>query len=170
MIIADRSGLIGIVLSSDNKKTEVYIQSITGEWVPAEFTDTTAIIRSPQYSQKLIFNKMLLNQNIGFMSWVENQQEYVFKVRDITDSVNKRGARVSQANAKDIITKINAILGEPYYTAENVREFFGEGKNRLVVIIELLIRHFQENQKNGRIWFLSNEQVLINGILQWTKK
>ena len=170
MVVAERSGLIGITFTPDNKTPTVYVQGSTGAWVPAEFTDASAIIRSPQYSQKLVFNKAQLNQIIGFMSWVESQNEYVFKIRDITDSVNKRGARVAQATAKDIITRINSVLGEQYYTVENVKEFFGEGKNRLVVIVELLMRHYQENQRDGKIWFLSNEQVFINGILNWTRK
>ena len=104
------------------------------------------------------------------MAWVENQNEYVFKIRDLNDSVNKKGARVSQALMKDIIVKINAILDTSFYTNENVKTFFGEGKNRLVVVIEILMRNFQEKNKNQKIWFLNNEQILINGILNYTRK
>ena len=103
------------------------------------------------------------------MSWVGSQDEYVFKIRDLNDSVNKRGARVSQALSKDLISKINGILGEPIYTIENIKTKFGEGKNRLSVILEILIREFQNNQKDNKIWFLTNEQVLMNGILKYTK-
>ena len=104
------------------------------------------------------------------MAWVENQNEYVFKIRDLNDSVNKKGARINQALMKDIIVKINTILGNSFYTNENIKEFFGEGKNRLVVIIEILLRHYQETHKNNKIWFLNNEQILVNGILNYTLK
>jgi hypothetical protein len=104
------------------------------------------------------------------MSWIEGQNEYTFKIRDLNDSVNKRGARVSQALTKDLITKINTILGEPLYSVENVKKFFGEGKNRLAVILECLIREFQQSNKDDKIWLLSNEQVLLNGILNYTRK
>lgn len=171
-IVTSEQGLIGMVLSEDNKKTQIFIQSKTNpkQWEKAEFTDSNVLIRSKSYSEKYIFNKNILNDIIGFMSWVDNQQEYVFKIRDLNDSVNKKGARVNQALIKDIIIKINSILGINYYTNENVKEFFGEGKNRLVVILEILIREFQENKRNNKIWFLNNEQILINGILNYTKK
>jgi hypothetical protein len=169
MVVSDRGGIIGITFTPDNKTPTVYIQNTQGIWTPAEFTDASAIIRSQQYSKKMVFNKSQLNKIIGFMSWVDSQNEYVFKIRDVTDSVNKRGARAAQATAKDIITRINSLLGKQYYTIENVKEFLGEGKNRLVVIVEILFRHYQENLHDGKIWFLSNEQVLINGILNWTR-
>jgi hypothetical protein len=171
MVISD-NGIIGMVLSEDNKTTQFFLQSKenTKLWQKTEFTNANVLIRSKSYSSNYIFNKDKLNSIIGFMSWVENQNEYVFKIRDLNDSVNKKGARVSQALMKDIIVKINTILGSPFYTNENVKTFFGEGKNRLVVIIEILLRDFQEKSKNQKIWFLNNEQILINGILNYTRK
>jgi hypothetical protein len=169
MVITDR-GLLGITLSDGAGSPKVYIQTSEGSWQEAEFTQVNTILRSAGYRDKYIFNKDVMNQNVGFMSWVEGQQEYVFKIRDLNDSVNKRGARVNQALSKDLITKINAILGEPMYTVENVKAFFGEGKNRLVVILECLIREFQREKKEDKIWLLSNEQVLLNGILKYSRK
>ena len=186
MIVSD-NGIVGMVLSEDNKTTLFLVQSkkdgsvgwsedrrsstkSEGFWEKAEFTNANVLIRSKSYSNKFIFNKEKLNNIIGFMAWVENQNEYVFKIRDLNDSVNKKGARVSQALMKDIIVKINAILDTSFYTNENVKTFFGEGKNRLVVVIEILMRNFQEKNKNQKIWFLNNEQILINGILNYTRK
>jgi len=171
MVVSD-NGIIGIVLSDDNKTTQFFVQSNKNAklWEKTEFTNANVLIRSKSYSSKFIFNKEKLNTIIGFMSWVENQHEYVFKIRDLNDSVNKKGARVGQALMKDIIVKINTILGSPFYTNENVKTFFGEGKNRLVVIIEILLREFQDKNKNQKIWFLNNEQILINGILNFTRK
>jgi hypothetical protein len=171
MVVTEK-GLIGMILSEDNKVTNVFIQSEKNPkiWEKAEFTDANTIIRSKSYSEKYIFNKERLNVVIGFMAWVENQNEYVFKIRDLNDSVNKKGARINQALMKDIIVKINTIIGTPFYTNENVKKFFGEGKNRLVVIIEILLRNYQETHKNNKIWFLNNEQILVNGILNYTLK
>jgi hypothetical protein len=56
------------------------------------------------------------------------------------------------------------------YTVENVKTFFGEGKNRLAVVLECLIREFQWEKKEDKIWLLSNEQVLLNGILKYSRK
>ena len=167
-IVISEMGMMGITLSDGDNTPKIFVQK-NGKWNEAEYTESNIILRCKDYSEKYIFNKSNLNQNIGFMSWVGSQDEYVFKIRDLNDSVNKRGARVSQALSKDLISKINGILGEPIYTIENIKTKFGEGKNRLSVILEILIREFQNNQKDNKIWFLTNEQVLMNGILKYTK-
>jgi hypothetical protein len=169
VLTTDR-GLVGITFSEGSGSPKIYVQTSTEIWKEAEFTETNTILRSDDYRDKNIFNKDKLNQNLGFMSWVEAQHEYVFKIRDLNDSVNKRGARVSQALSKDLITKINAILGEQMYTVENVKTFFGEGKNRLAVILECLIRDFQREKRGDKIWLLNNEQVILNGILKFSRK
>jgi hypothetical protein len=112
--------------------------------------------------------KTKLNDVVGFMAKLDD--EFVFKTRDLKDSVNKKGARVSQALNVDIISKINHILGKPFYTLENVKTYFGEGKIKLVVVSEILFRAFQNVHKNGKIWFLSNEQMMINKISDFTRK
>ena len=169
VVVTDR-GLLGITLSDGASSPKIFIQSPSEIWKEAEFTESNTILRSNDYGKKHIFTKDSLSQNLGFMSWVDGQEEYVFKIRDLNDGVNKRGARVSQALSKDLLTKINAILGEPMYTTENVKTFFGEGKNRLAVILECLIREFQREKKEDKNWFLTNEQVLLNGILKYSRK
>lgn len=167
-IVISDTGLVGITLSEANNPVKIYVQK-NGTWKEAEFTDTNILLRSTNYSEKYIFNKNKLSQIIGFMSWVESQNEYVFKIRDLNDSVNKRGARVSQALSKDLISKINYILGEPIYSTETIKKTFGEGKNRLAVILECLIREFQRSKKMDKIWFLTNEHIILNGILNYTR-
>lgn len=167
-IVISDTGLVGITLSEANNPVKIYVQK-NGIWKEAEFTDTNILLRSKNYSEKYIFNKNKLNQIIGFMSWVDSQNEYVFKIRDLNDSVNKRGARVSQALSKDLISKLNYILGEPIYSTEDIKKTFGEGKNRLAVILECLIREFQKEKKLDKIWFLTNEHVILNGILNYTR-
>ena len=169
MVVTDR-GLLGITFSDGAGSPKIYVQDAAETWKEAEFTDANVILRSDGYRDKYILNKDAMNQTIGFMSWVDGQNEYVFKIRDLNDSVNKRGARVSQALSKELITKINAILGEPMYTVENVKTFFGEGKNRLAVVLECLIRDFQREKKGKKTWLLTNEQILLNGILKYSRK
>jgi hypothetical protein len=169
-IITAESGDIGIPLSYDNKTTKIYIQKENYKWEIAEFVESTNVIRSSEYRNKNIFNKENLNDIIGFMEWAETQQEYVFKIRDLTDSVNKKGARVSQAQIKDIITKLNTVLGNSMYDINNIKEYMGEGKNRLVVLIEIIIREMQDKKQDNKTWFLTNEQMIINGVSKYTRK
>ena len=168
-IVVAENGSSGLVLSDDNITAKIYIQK-NERWELSEFVENNIILRSKEYSSKNIFNKQKLNQIIGFMSWNEKEKEYVFKTRDLSDSVNKIGARVSQALMKDIIIKINTILDEPYYTNDNVKDYVGEGKNKLVIIIEIFMREFQDENVDNKIWFLTNEQMLINKIPEYKRK
>ena len=173
-IITANNGDIGIPLSSDHKTTKIYVQDVQDEdnknkWKEAEYIASKNIITSTDYRNKNIFNKNTLNDIIGFMEWTENQQEYVFKIRDLSDSVNKKGARVNQAQIKDIITKLNAILGKKMYDMDNIKDYIGEGKHKLVVLIEIIIREMQSKKQDNKTWFLSNEQMIINEISKYTR-
>jgi hypothetical protein len=176
-IITANNGDIGIPLSSDHKTTKIYVQDVQdvqdednkNKWKEAKYSASKNIITSTNYIKKNIFNKNTLNDIIGFMEWTENQQEYVFKIRDLSDSVNKKGARVNQAQIKDIITKLNAILGKKMYDMDNIKDYIGEGKHKLVVLIEIIIREMQSKKQDNKTWFLSNEQMIINEISKYTR-
>jgi hypothetical protein len=170
-IITADNGDIGVPLSSDHKTTKIYIQDEDNKnkWKEAEFVASKNIISSTDYKKKNIFNKNTLNDLIGFMEWTDNQQEYVFKIRDLSDSVNKKGARVNQAQIKDIITKLNTVLGEQMYDMDNIKDYIGEGKHKLVVLIEIIIREMQFKKQDNKTWFLSNEQMIINEISKYTR-
>lgn len=167
------TGEIGIVMCKDNSETwKVYSQTavVSGNitWEVAEHVASERIIRSEDFKKKHLFLKTKINDVVGFMSWWEGHNEYVFKVRDLNDSVNKVGARVSQAEVKNIIKYINAILGETIYTTKNVSGFLGEGKMKLVVLIEILMREYNESRGES-IWFLDNERFMINKIKSYQK-
>jgi hypothetical protein len=111
------------------------------------------------------------------MSWLPVMEEAVFKMRDKESTVNTTGARADQAQVKDILSKINTILGSKVYTEENVKnvDSIGEGKNRLVVLAELLLRYKNDVDKtkldgSRKIWFLNEEQMNINAIQNIGKK
>ena len=171
-IVTDKkSGAIGILLCKDNTETfKVYSQvDVEGKlsWEIAEHTTSENILRSDEFKQKYTFNKASLNDLIGIVAWWEGHDEYVFKTRDFTDSV-KVGAKVSQAQIKNIITKINKILGNTVYNIVNYIEDMGEGKSKLVVLFEILLREFNETKKD-HIWFLNNEQVIVNRINNYSR-
>jgi len=90
-------------------------------------------------------------------------EESVFKMRDKESTVNTTGARADQAQVKDILSKINAILGSKVYTEENVKnvDSIGEGKNRLVVLAELLLRYKNDVDKDD---FNKNRASLVKSI------
>ena len=78
--------------------------------------------------------------------------ESIFKIRDLESTVNTIGARVDQAQVKDIIAKLNAIVrNNTIYTADNIKDiqnektYIGEGKKKMVVILEMILWYNNEN-------------------------
>lgn len=190
------NGNIGIILYSEkDEQLKFYTQNNSGIWEPAKDLDIHKFMNSPNYTSKYIINKKRLNQLFGFMSWIPIMEESVFKIRDLKSTVNRTGARVDQAQIKDIITKINTILGDDkFYTEDNIKDiknektYIGEGKNRLVVMVEMLLRYkndidekkyekgkaelsendyktkIEELNNQFKIWFVTSEQMIVNSI------
>ena len=40
----------------------------------------------------------------------------------------------------------------------------------MAVVLEILLRYFNETYKNGKVWFLTNEEMIINKIYKYEKK
>ena len=106
------------------------------------------------------------------MAWVPKKEESVFKIRDISTTVNTKGARAEQADVIDIIRNLNIILGKDVYTEENIKhpDSVGEGKLRLAVLTEIILRHNSASSAQNKIWFLSSEHMDINSIQKIGKK
>lgn len=175
--ITSKSGHHGIALSKEDKPFKFYTQLPSGDWEPASLSDTESFMLSDDYRTKFLVDKKSISQIFGFMSWVPAMEESVFKMRDKESTVNTSGARADQAQVKDILSKINTILGSKVYTEENVKnvDSIGEGKNRLVVLAELLLRYKNDVDKTKldktrKIWFLNEEQMNINAIQNIGKK
>jgi hypothetical protein len=182
MIISDISNdNFGFVLSEDNINYKIYVKS--DGFNKATLTQSEDLIKSSEYMNKfLILNKSIINNTIGFMA--PYNDEFIFKTRDLQKIVNKKGAIMLQAQAKEIIKQLNDILGNQDYILDNIKEDEGKskskvlckldnikyGKNKIVVLLEILMRFFQDENKQGKIWFLSNEKMLINKIYDFQKK
>jgi superfamily II DNA or RNA helicase len=171
-----KSGYKGFVLCKEDKPFQFYVQNESGDLEEASLSDKLDFMESSDYRDKFIINKsnkQLLKDNriVGFMSWAPKERESVFKMRDLTTTVNTKGARAGQADVGDIINTINIILGKDTYTEENVKQAdsIGEGKLRLVVFVELLLRH-KGSQSQNKLWFLNSEQMDINSIQKIGKK
>jgi len=175
--VTSKAGHNGIALSKEDKQFMFYTQLPSGNWEPASLSDTEAFMLSDDYKTKFLVTKDRISKIFGFMSWVPVMEEAVFKMRDKESTVNTTGARADQAQVKDILSKINTILGSKVYTEENVKnvDSIGEGKNRLVVLAELLLRYKNDVDKTKldgarKIWFLNEEQMNINAIQNIGKK
>lgn len=101
-----------------------------------------------------------LNTLIGFM--VNFKKSYiVFKIRDMSNPRNK-GARCDQGSKTGAIKNLNIITGEPIFTPKQAKSV---SRTEICVIIELILRLFNLDNKNDKRWFLTPaEGVLINSI------
>lgn len=101
-----------------------------------------------------------LNTLIGFM--VNFKKSYiVFKIRDMSNPRNK-GARCDQGSKTGAIKNLNTITDEPLFTPKQAKAI---SRTEICVIIELILRLFDLDNKNDKRWFLTPvEGVLINSI------
>lgn len=179
IILIDENNLGIVMLDEDD--TLKYLVERNNTWKPAEFTDVEKFLRSSEYTDKYVVRKAQLNSIFGFMSWKKEQCN--FKVRDLNDKRNNRGAILHQALTKDIIVKINSILNKQIYTLGNIKETNEKGKtiatcvldgmkydkNKMVVITEMVLRHYQNTSKNSKIWYIDSEKIAVNKILEYKK-
>ena len=56
-----------------------------------------------------------------------------FKIRDMSDKVNNKGAMVKQMLNKDILSKMNAIIGKDEYNNENISKYLGIQSQEILV-------------------------------------
>jgi hypothetical protein len=154
----------GIVLSRNHKTAkEIYEMGDDGKWREAEYVETMNYIRAPDFRAKYAVPST--GELIGFMSWNETMGKYLFKIRKQSDKVNLKGARVDQAENKNIISYINDVLGTKYEKDEPTMKSL-DGKQKLAVILEVILRTVDDERRAGKRWFISNEQMLISQTLK----
>jgi superfamily II DNA or RNA helicase len=151
--------LRGIVLGNNNK-CQIYVQS--GEdharWEEAKQTDK-------QKLSQFVIDKYLIPAAkhdgiyVGFMHKFKGL-DIVFKVKDMNVE-RSTGARFENEKKGDIIKVLNKVLGERVYTAKNTEKIF---KNGLCVVMEMLLRHYTDTDRNGKVWFFDVEKTIMNKI------
>ena len=181
--IIDINNTKGIVVLENNVLSKVYNLDENKKWKKSEYSESIEIISSEKYKNEYIINFKLLNDIIGFFALAED--ECVFKIRDITTPRNKKGARLSQQETKDIVIKLNQVFeDDKRYFVQNIKNTkLDKGKmtvtyrndnsryskNNIVVLFEIILRNFEDIKKNNKIWFLTNEKIVINKVNTYVK-
>jgi len=154
------------ILLVDNAKVELYIRSLDDsrpEWNIAELSEYKYF--KEDISKHMIIDKSLLNRIIGYIVMFKTIK-MTFKYKDITHTRNKLGARCDSAGKHDIIDMLNKLIGRETYTNANT-----EGKllhPHLCVILEMLLRDYTRGRKDGRIYYLTPEQSILNEITKYS--
>jgi hypothetical protein len=101
------------------------------------------------------------NSYIGFMQLFRDTGEITFKIKDMTQKRNNKGSRIDRLRKNEIIVFFNEVLGSQQYNNENTEKIL---KMSMCVMVEIVLRYYNEINKNGKIWFLNSERANINSI------
>jgi len=138
-----------------------------GEWTPALPTDRIAALKSLISSSFVPPAK--LSRLVGFMQVFRNE-DVVFKTVDMQNKL-KKGSRCGGEGKKDVMKKINMIEANGFqYTEENTEDT-ALGKNLIVkpgmcIIMEMLFRHYNKGARDGLVWFLDLERVVLSKLVK----
>jgi hypothetical protein len=152
--------------TGDDENRKIYIFKSSSKahgWEPADMVDQKRVI---EYINKEVdsFKRKNLNSGInsliGFIGYEKTGEHLVFKIKDINNLRNLAGARCDQFSKSTAINNLNKLLGSDYLTNDNAPGSTQE----LGILLELITRHFSTISKNGKIWYLTPEQVELFNI------
>ena len=113
-----------------------------------------------------LVDKKKLNDIVGYMVQFKDQ-DMSFYYKDIHLKRNKKGRRCDRSGGKaPIIDMLNRVTNSQMYTEENTTTFMYSGS--LCVVLELLLRKFNEEQKSGKIYYLTPEQAIQSQITDYS--
>ena len=155
--ILKNKGISGIFIQSSNS-TKLYVLN-EQEWQLAKKTDMSDLSK---VIEKEVKNKIKnLNDLIGFVILFKDKQ-MVFKQKSLKDK-GQLGARCDQAGKKETIKFLNLVLGSIRATENCSSIIFNEkttkniGSIELCCYLELILRCYDINNLNNKIWFLGSE-------------
>ena len=120
---------------------------------PEDYNDLSSLIA------KNIIEIKKLNDIVGFIGYFKDNF-MIFKVKQLTKKRNK-GARCDQAGKSDTLKLLNLIVGYNKYTTDNTK---GINQKQLCVLQEFILRVYNYNKKDDKIWFLDPFQSAIINI------
>lgn len=147
----------------ENSKLNIYLLDNNFDFKEMTPLDKREII--PKLKKKRI-NIENINNNIGFMMFINSINSNVFKFKDIREKRNK-GARCDQAGKINTLKILNKIVNEEKYTKTNTRN------NKAIQLCseeEFLLRGFNHIKKNNLYWFFTYENAIINEIEKIQRK
>ena len=148
-------GITGIIMyNKDDRK--LLILNPDDNWVDAEREDQKDLTNA--IKERYSINPNQYNQYIGFIGYEATNKYLVFKVKD---NLAKRtlGARCDQATKAKNLVMLNKIVGEDdKYTKDNIKPLTDSS---VCCLQELLMRHYNSREKNGKIWFLDHTSAKL---------
>ena len=144
------------IILANGETNMLYVQNSENLdiWKEAEYTDQESF-KGSRKSKFIIPNERINKTEIGFMSPFKGK-EIVFKIKDMTQKRNNKGAKCEDASKPVIAEKVGIVLEERgIYSGTEIE------KPDLCVILEIIMRWLNEKnmrEPNGVSIFFGPEQ------------
>jgi len=99
-----------------------------------------------------------------FVSKKSNVKEMVFKIKDMTEKRNNFGARIDDAGKDKVIKLLNKIATPAVLYDDSNTTFVSQ--LGLCIYIEILMRAFSDERRNGKYYYLQPEQTVMSEIIK----
>jgi hypothetical protein len=148
-------GLVGIILFDENKRNLMILDNSSKKWKEGEPQDEKDLSNAIKKMYSVSENSF--NNLVGFIGYEPKNKHFVFKVKDM-QAKRTTGARCDQATKAKTIAMLNKIVGSEKWTKENTKKIVDSG---LCIVEEFVLRKYNKERKNNKIWFLTPEMAKI---------
>jgi hypothetical protein len=157
MMVADK---YGVYLTKDNVSKLYVRDDFFSDWVEADADDYNYI--KDILKERFVVPVKKINTNIiGFVNMFKNK-DMVFKIKDVRKKRNNKGARCGDSTTRmDVVKALNTLLGDN--TNNQYGTVFHIG---LCVLVEMILRHYSDIKKDGKMYYFDPEETFINNITE----
>jgi hypothetical protein len=153
-----------VLENKEHVKTYIQSKELNTLWSEASKLSEKQLFEQGIMDKIIISNiGTKINHYIGFMQFFKDR-ELTFKIKDMTQIRNNKGSRCDRMGKTEIIKFLNQVLGEQMYNNDNTEAILKFG---LCVILEIVLRHFNDMKKDNKVWFLDPERALKNNIMNY---
>jgi hypothetical protein len=138
-----------------------------------EWRQLTAVEKAEKDGEDLIMKRKMKDSSkmggiVGIIDYLK--EKLVFKIKKYGKQkgvkIGKAGLVCNQISKRRVIENLNEIYKKDKYSIENTKisSSNGRGKktNELCIEQELILRYYSDILKDGKIWFLSSVDSLLN--------
>ena len=176
MQAGSQTGILLMLENNENSTFKIFVQDTIDREIWNEINPTEYGTFKHNLAQH-ISNVRTYNDIIGFMSVFKNNK-VVFKTKNMMEKRNNKGAYCENAGKKDIIQRLNEIQSIKIYSETEInKDILIDGtkipniifKNGLCVMMEMLLRYYDDKKQLSRRWFFNPEDALLNRITEIKK-
>jgi superfamily II DNA or RNA helicase len=155
--LSTEAGTCFVMYKGNQYKLYLLNKNHPTKWIEADSEQVREIGRSPEFKQKMEWNKENYNMVVGFIGYDKTKNTLVYKTKNILLKTGA-GAKCEEEGKPKTVKKLKELL-----------QHYGDGKTEwmehlnhveLCVVQELFLRYFQSIMKDNKQWFVSPEMAM----------